>query len=127
MHPFFLYISPQPLDSYIPALLCFFSSLLPLYCLCRQQMTRNAPMVIREVKCEYISITTAVLRHAESVMRLRTFFFSNLISLCVTAVHCAVCDIALPQGTFEVTAPPAPCGSTAQSLPIATCLPRICM
>lgn len=60
-------------------------------------------MVIWEVKCEYISITTAVLHHAELVMHLQHFF--DFISLCALTVHCVWCNIALPQGTFEVTSP----------------------
>lgn len=89
----------QPLDFYVLTLCFFIASLLSL---CRGWKTPSAPPVIWEVKCEYISITTAVLRHAELVMRLQHFF--DFISLCVVTVHCVCCSIALPQGTFEVTA-----------------------
>ncbi len=66
LRPIFLCMSP---NHYI-----FTSSpsavLLPLYFVCTQLKTRSAPVVIWEVKCEYIHVTTAVLQHAESLMHL---------------------------------------------------------
>lgn len=89
------YSSARLPDHFLHPYPLIFFILLPLYCMCGGSRWL---VVIREVKCEYVSITTAVLHHAELVI-----FLKNAISLCVAYVHCVSCDIALPRGTFEVT------------------------
>ncbi len=83
--------------------LCFF------YCLCiacvGSGMTLSALVVIWEVKCEYISVTTAVLHCAKSVMHLQPFF-DFYFSLCQSRSLCFVRYCLAPGHVWSDKPPP---------------------